>query len=447
MPPDREPIGSPVTPLRGAARGPSAGLALLGVVAVLAMAIGVAVVSRPGPSAPPSPAAARPSPPGAAAVSPSAPGAPSPSGIAAATLGPASPPGASSPPGAASAVVVLRGVADPVTALADLTGCRATVRSTGSPLVPPVRGAAVDAAAAAAGRDAGWLFVPPGPQASTKAWLGDDVVALALAVGQPVVAISPSGVVWLGGPAGATRWAPIATPAGRTAWVMANDEVAGTGPCDPWSPPGEVDGLRAVTCAGLDLPACLNLLPIARGVPGLIRLGGDLVVTVPSCADSHRCFAPPLTLIGVPAGWSGSPGEIRAVTVDQTTNALAATPPDMLPSEALDALGRPSLPLPVGGESARGNDCRSTIAGPLRGAPWDPRVAWVGDTAVRWPTGTTVRFLPFAGLSAPGEPNPMEAWLDETVIVTGSLDRSGTGFDACRVSLAPVGTARPSPSR
>jgi hypothetical protein len=338
-------------------------------------------------------------------------------------------------------VVVLRDVADPPDTLAALTGCEGSARHTGDPLIPAIQAAVVDSVAEAAGRtNDGWLFVPPGIQASTRVWLGDDVVRLAQAVGEPVVAIGTRGEVWLGGPAGATRWFPIATPHGRTAWVMGADEVVGTGACPPWTVPSSISGLRSLTCAGVLPPSCPNLLPlVGPDATGVLQRGGDLMIAVPPCMDSHKCFAPPLTIVGTPAGWSGATSEIRAVGSNDSSGTLQPAPENRLPDYALDALGRPALPLPTGGEKAKLNTCSESLAGQLNAAPWDPRVAWVGDMPVVWPTGTVLRFLPLAEITTPGQPSGASAFQFDPVTLQGMLSASGLSFDACGMrSMRPA---------
>lgn len=430
---EHEPGGAPVTALRGPSRGPSAGLALLVVVGVIAAAIAVALVSGPGPA-----------PSSIALVNPSASTAVKRHPVATLPV-----PVIAPAPAATGTVLVLRDVADPPGELAALTRCQRSVRTTGHQLLPAVHAAEVDAVAEAVGRvGGGWLFVPPGIQAATRVWLGDDVVALAQAVGETVVAVGTKGEVWLGGPAGATRWIPVATPHGRTAWVRGADEVVGAGRCGPWTVPSGVARLRSLTCAGVDASTCLDLLPLLNAdTSGLLQPGGDLLVAVPPCTDSHRCFATPLTFIGTPAGWSGPLGEVRAVEADDYSGTLRPLDAGSLPDYALDALSRPSLPLPTGSEKAERNTCADSLTGELQGSPWDPRVAWVGDTAVVWPTGTVLRFLPLARLTTPGRPGGAFAAQHDWVTLTGMTGSAGRSFDACAMAptwpmAAPLGGAR-----
>jgi hypothetical protein len=409
---------------------------MLGVVGAIVVAVAVAVASDPGPV--PRLAVDR-------SASPALRASPAPQ-----TTTPSTPPSATPstpatiPPQVdAATVVILRDVADPASTLAALTGCADSVRSSRGPFDPAIKGADVDAVAAAAGVDAGaWLFVPPGIRAATRVWLGDDVAQLASAVGEPVVAISPKGEVWLGGPAGATRWVPVATPHGRTAWAMGVEEVAGAGVCSPWTLPFRILGQRSVTCAGLGEPACLDLLAaVVADTPGVLLPGGAAVVAAPPCPSSRDCGALPRTVLGLPAGWSGSPSEVRAAAVGHDGAAPTRLAGGLLPVNAIDAISRPSLPLPTGGEKVKFNTCSETLTGQLHASPWDPRVAWVGDMPVVWPTGTVLRFLPLAQLTTAGDPYGASAAEGDEVTVTGMLSDSGLAFNGCAMRLMPSSAA------
>ncbi|HVN11320.1 MAG TPA: hypothetical protein VMT69_04450, partial [Kineosporiaceae bacterium] len=421
--------GAPLTPVPRASRGPSAGLVLACIAVAVVGAVLLAVASSPAPApAPTSPPVAL----GSPTATPPNPAPPP-------TIRPSA-----TPLDVTRTVTVLRGVADPAAALGGLTGC-AHVRTTTGQLSATVQGGEVDATAAAAGRDAGWLFVPPGVQAATKVWLGDDVVGLALAAGEPVAAVGTDGSVWLGGPAGGTRWLPVATPAGRTAWVITADEIVGQGACEPWTVPDLVAGQRSLTCAGLGVPLCIGMVARLRSdTPDLLVEGADLVVVTPACAPG--CSSDPTIAVSVPVGWAGDRADLRAATPIPSSGSFTRLPSGILPAAVLDVLGRPALPLPTGGERARRNDCSETLAGTLSGAPWDPRVAWVGAERVVWPSGTVVRFLPSAVLSVPGAAAELTAGGGDRVVLTGSLDTAAGQFDACSVQpllAAAVGADGP----
>jgi hypothetical protein len=416
---DREPQGSPVTAVRRTSRGPSAGLALIVVGAAVTAGIAVALLSGPTPKPAPAPVAL---------VSAAPSGAPT--GL------PSASPTASPAGHAASTILVLRGEADPAGALLALTGCPTGMRSIGYPLTPGIKGADVDAVAAAAGRTTGWLFVPPGIQASSRVWLGQDLVELARAVGQPVVAASPKGEVWLGGRSGATRWVPVPTPLGRTAWVMATEEFAATGSCGPWPVPTLIDGQRSVTCADLGAPACFKALAGARSdIPGLEYAGGDVAVTVARCAQrALGCADPPVVAIATPDGWPSSTAELRAATRASATRAFALTDQNLLPDSPLDVLARPGLPLPAANAPPSTNACLETIDGMLLGSPWDPRVAWVQAHEVVWPKGTSVWFVPDIVVEVIGKTDGTTAYEFDHVKLTGRLGADGR-FDACTMTL------------
>ncbi len=381
----------------------------------MAVAIVVAMVPAPAPS---------PSPLAAVFASPSSADSALPSAVPTRT------------PQVTTTVVVLRVANDPGGAIATLTGCKGLTRVAGQ-VSPNIKGSEVDATAAAAGRTTGWIFVPPGIQAATKVWLGDDVVELALAAGQQVVAADAKGEIWLGGRAGATRWRPIATPAGLTAWVMTADDVTGTGECSSWLVPPVFDAERSITCAGLSLPGCLEVLAhVGATSASLLAGGSDVVVAAgdcpswPSCPDvrvvvavlpASRHRAADATAVGLDGSLTGSPFAVSVADYPY----------------ALDAITRPSLPLPTGGEKAKGNDCSEALAGSLRVAPWDPRVVWVGTQAVVWPTGTFARFLDPPIVSVPGNPYGAAATPGDEVLVTGTLDTVRRQFNACSLRLLP----------
>jgi hypothetical protein len=424
---DREPTGSPITAVHHSARGPSAGFALVVVVASVTAAIAVAVLSAPAP---------QPAPSLVALLSTST----SPSALPRATSQPTPPTGQ-----AASTILVLRGEANPLGAFMALTGCVAGERVTGYPLTPGIKGADVDSVAAAAGRDTGWLFVPPGIQASSRVWLGQDLVELARAVGQPVVSVNRSGEVWLGGRSGATRWVPVATPKGRTAWVMAHEAFAATGICGPWTVPTRIGGQRSVTCSGLGAPDCLAALGrVGADIPGFEYADGDVVVTAARCTQGGApCTDPPVVAMATPAGWPSSTTAVRAATQASTSAAFALTDQNLLPDSPLDVLARPAMPLPVAHAPPAPDACRETIEGMLLGSPWDPRVAWVQAQEVVWPQGAAAWFVPDIVVEVIGKADSTTAHEFDHVRLTGRLGDDGR-FTACTMTLGSAGAPAPS---
>lgn len=409
---DREPAGSPITPLGGTPRGPSAGVALALVGAAVMAAIVIAVVSSPAPLPAPSLALASPS-------------AAAPSASPLASLRPS--PGIDAP---ATTVIVLRGVADPAAALAGLAACAPLVRVHGQPSAA-IKGADVDTAAASAGRDGGWLFVPPGIQAVTRVWLGDDVVELAQAAGRQLVAVGIRGDVWLGGKSGATLWRPVATPKGRTAWVMTNDEVTGGHGCGSWSVPESIAGQRSVDCSGIGVDACLRLASkVGVDVPELAFAGGDLGITGAQCRPRiFGCTAIPSVAVAIPRGWQGDAGAMRAATPISPDGVFTELLPAVVPQAALDSVALPALPLPV--SAAPATACSTTVTGQLRGSPWDSRVAWVGSDAVVWPAGTIVEFTPALSLTLPTADGSVRFARGAPVSLRGALDERTKAFVAC----------------
>ena len=435
---DHEPAGSPVTALRRDSRGPSAGFALIAVVAAVVLAIVIAVVSGPGPQPAPSASAlalvtASPAP--SAASTP-----PSPSSVP-----PSAAPTPSPAPEVTTTVVVLRDVSDPAGVLATLTGCAESTHTTRYPFQIAIKGEAVDSVAETAGRSTGWLFVPPGIQASTRVWLGADLVDLALAVGQQIVAVGPKGEVWLGGPSGATRWFPIATPKGLTAWVMGGETVVGRGTCDPWSVPVLIGGQRSLSCSGFGVPGCLEEVGQLRGdVADFTFSRGDLVIARASrvCLSLGRgCERETVIAVATAPGWALGAGGLQAAAA-LSSKAHFTADPGLTPADlVVHTVARPSLPLPLGGEKARTDGCAETATGPLLGSPWDPRVAWVGNLRVAWPTGTTAWFGQGVTVGVVSATEGTFASQGEVITLTGMLDESGTGFNACAMSLVP--SARP----
>lgn len=429
----REPAGSPLAPLGGAPRGPSAGVALALLAAAVVGAIAVALVSSP-PALPP---------PSLAVVPPSASSSAVPSGHVhgpPATL--PSPSGAPSAP--TSTVVVLRDAADPGRALAELAGCSPLRRFAGQS-APPIKGADVDATAAAAGRTDGWLFVPPGIQAVTRVWLGSDVVELAEAAGRPAVAVGSRGEVWLGGPSGAVRWLPVPTPAGRTAWVMTSDEVTGGTRCGPWRVPAAIGQQRSVTCAAVAAPTCLALAArLVREVPTALSPGGDLALTGTTCGRQGEACTPAVEAAAVPAGWAGDVRDVRAAEALLPGGPFVEHFPGVLPDAALAGVAAPSLPLPAQASGHVPAACGATLDGDLRTAPWDPRVAWVGSTAVVWPPGTSVRFTQVAALTVPTTDGSVRFVAGARVLLRGTLDARRATFTVCAaqsVSALPGGAS------
>jgi hypothetical protein len=199
-----------------------------------------------------------------------------------------------------------------------------------------------------------------------------------------------------------------------------------------------VAGLRSVTCSGLGEPACLATLSAARAdVPDLLFPGGDAVVSVDACRVATGGCSDALTsVISAPAGWPVTTTALRAALPDPKTARFSMADASLLPTYVLDELGRPSLPLPTGGERAPANDCSETLTGELRGSPWDPRVAWVANLGVVWPSGTSAWFVPGAIVEVLGRTDGTAARAGDRVEVRGRLDETGQRFNACEMHLS-----------
>jgi hypothetical protein len=425
---EREPAGAPIAPIRGSPRGPSAGLALLLVAAAVTGAIVAAVLSGAEPAPAPSLAVVAPSPPVPTSTVPRSPRAsPAPAPVPPAI--PASP----------STVLVIRGVTDPGATLGELAGCSPLLRVPGQP-APAIRGADVDATAQAAGRDTGWLFVPPGIQAVTRVWLGDGVIELARAAGRPVVAVGVDGEVWLGGASGAVRWQPIPTPAGRTAWVMTSEEVTGSGRCRPWDVPTAIADQRSLTCAGIAAPACLDLAAELTGeAPEVPYAGGGLALALLPCRpQTAACPEGQVAAAAVPPGWTGGYQDVRAAEAASGGRRFARLSPGALPDAAAAAIALASLPLPVEARAPRPASCAVTLEGDLRAAPWDPRVAWVGGTSVVWPAGSNIRFTAVSALTVPTADGTVRLVEGARARLRGTRDARTGAFVACGAGSVSV---------
>ncbi|MFN8629478.1 MAG: hypothetical protein U0838_03905 [Chloroflexota bacterium] len=424
---DPEPAGSPLTAVRRTSRGPSAGVALVAIVAAVAGAVGLAVVAGPAPA---------PTPSAQALLSASPPSSVAPSASAAV----ASP---TPVPDGSPTVIVLKGAANPSGSLGSLTGCTRPTRTTTEPLTPNIEAATVDRVAAEADRNSGWIFVPPGIQASTRVWLGTDLVELARAAGQQMVAVSGAGEVWLGGKSGATRWIAITTPLGRTAWVMARDEITGDSPCGPWTVPARIDDLRSLTCTGVEVRACLQLYSQAATDVAGFAYGGDATVALAACRQrAFGCSDPPVVAVATPLGWPVSTATSRAARAPGAGCAVRGDRAGVLPDSVLDIVSRPALLLPTASTPADPGSCSETLVGSLRGLPWDPRVALIDQQAVVWPAGTSVWFAPDVIVETIGKTDGTTAHSGDRVELAGRFSEDTLNFYACSMRLSPA-TAGP----
>lgn len=228
------------------------------------------------------------------------------------------------------------------------------------------------------------------------------------------------------------------TPKGRTAWVITADEVTGRR-CGPWPVPDVLWQQRAVTCAGMGERDCLQLTDEVRNaVPSIFSPGGDVAIVQRVCGLLDiTCSVLAPTAAAVPANWLGDTGQVRAVEIGGQTYSVLS--PGVAPELALDMLGLPALALPIAPASKPGTTaCGDALSGLLDGAPWDPRVAWVGNAPVRWPAGSTATFSPGLRLLVPTGDGSLLFVPGAPIALTGHQDGATGSFVACGARPAVV---------
>ena len=399
-----------VVPVRRASRGPSVAAVLVAVVLLVGGAVLIGRPSAPGPAA---------SSPGteASGVVPSG------STTDAPSMDPTEAP---TPPAAGGpAIELLRGAGDGENLIVPRFGCDDGVGV--DALTQMLYGGAdVDRAAVAAGIESGWLEVPIEGRDPARVWLGEDVVGLAIGVGSPLVAVGERGLVWLTEGRRANQWIPLVTPAGRTAWSLGGTAVAVADTCPSASPgPAPVVGIRSFACGSIDHEACVAAIDDVRAeAPEAFTASADVTVATPCEPGPDRPCAftwggAGFIVVAAPAGWR-SIDDLRAFATGGL--GVGQIEPREIPAHVVALVARPSLPLPMS-EAPTGGGIRvcmsARLEGGLRGSPWDPWIARVGRTAVRWPGGFTARFVPDLELVGP----------DGAVIAReGDLINLGGGF-------------------
>jgi hypothetical protein len=414
-PPTEEPSQLRVVGVRPASRGPSVAVVLV----ALAVVVGVGVWLGRQPA--------------------SVPGSGDPSGSAtagaSAPLESADPTTTTGTPAPGQPVVeVLRGADDGDSLFAQRNGCGSFVSADAATAIV-FDGDDVDRAAEETGREAGWLEVTGAVGQTVRIWLGSDPVALAIDAATPLVVIGGRGDVWLGSTERVRRWISLTTPAGRVTWWQTGSGTAAAEGCAPArATPIAFGGLRSITCGRLSLDACKSALDLPRGsAPDAFGPGVDVVVES-SCGPNQLCQAvETIDIAAVPAGWTGL-DDVRAFEVGDPLLMFVVreTGADLLPPHVLALVGRPSLPLPTFATASTGSCRLARLEGTLQGSPWDERVAWIGTTAVRWPFGTTARFVPDLELVSPD--GAVIARQGDSMVLGGGLTTEDGTFGACSVN-------------
>jgi hypothetical protein len=328
-------------------------------------------------------------------------------------------------------VELLRGRPDALSMLTEhlgWAGCRTA--TSGDPVEPPELDL-VDAAARAARVREGWLEVAvAGRSDPIRVWVGDDLVALARAIDGAIVATDGTPTAWLGDRARATAWRAVVTPGGT---------VAPDAPClRTAASPDTIEGIRSFTC-WTDRPRCLEAVRTAiREAPDAFTPGTEVAAGIGEwCDPGVRCpwIAPnmPIVVTAAQAGWSSS-ADIRVFSAGwrRASMPFREVPAAEAGAAVLAMASRPSLALPVApaGDPGAVYCPASGVTGEVRGAPWDPRVAWIGLSTVRWPHGFTGRFTPSLELVSPEGAVYREA---DRVQASGFAGAAPV-FEACRIT-------------
>jgi hypothetical protein len=147
-----------------------------------------------------------------------------------------------------------------------------------------------------------------------------------------------------------------------------------------------------------------------------------------------RWVAPnmPVVVTAAPWGWrTATDVRVFAAGWRRASQPLREVPAADAGDRVLAMASRPSLALPVAADDAGALYCpASGITGEIRGAAWDPRVAWVGLSTVRWPVGFVARFTPTVELVSPEG----TVYRAGDLVQASGLAGSEPVFEACRVT-------------
>jgi hypothetical protein len=349
------------------------------------------------------------------------------------SLGPA-------PAAATSPVELLRGIPNASALLAQRLGWTECRMATLEPYPLELSLDAVDMVATELGVESGMLRLGvPGATQPVPVFLGTDLVELARLEQVPVVAIDGRPVVWLADETRAREWQAMVTPMGRTAWAATGAAAWPDGGCTP--PPDAtpgITGFRSLTC-WTDRDRCLEAIEAARTLaPEAFGPAVDVAAGLGStCPPGVACpwTGPddPVTVTVTPQAWHDL-GEMRVFTTGlrRLSGVALESAVEAAPPETLALASRPAIALPVATTSLDG-PCGESIRGVLSASPWDPRVAWVGQTPVTWPTGYGAVFAPDLRLYAPD--GSFVAGPGDELLVNGVAEGSAPTdrFDACEV--------------
>ncbi|HEY3334514.1 MAG TPA: hypothetical protein VGK16_04685 [Candidatus Limnocylindrales bacterium] len=365
------------------------------------------------------------------------------------TPAPGSPVGGAATPtpsqstGVGSPIEILRGIPNASALLAQRLGWMGCRMATLEPYPLDVPGDLVDQVVASLGVESGPIGLTlDGATQPTLVFIGTDIVELARLEQVPVVAVDGRPVIWMADETRAREWRASITPAGRTFWVATGAAAWPDGGCvpPPDATPG-ITGFRSLTC-WTDRDRCLKAIEAARTfAPEAFGPAADVAAGLAStCPAGVACpwTGPddPVTVTVAPDHWRAL-GELRLFTTGlrRLSGVAVEHAADAASPETLALASRPSIALPES-TAVTGTCGPGSLRGALHASPWDPRIAWVGQTPVTWPAGSLALFVPDLRLFAPD--GTLVGGPGDEVLLAGAAEGPGAAdtFDACEVVSA-----------